>query len=80
MRNEDGSIDESNLKKLGERQGELMKSGSLLMKNHRTESDDQFYTRGMIEGFVGAMAKVMGSLADSVEGDISSIKGPLRDE
>lgn len=65
--------DESTLKDLGKVQHEMLQQGSFLMNVYNDESTDMD-TRSTIEGLVGAMARIMGPVTDSVEGDIARIK------
>jgi hypothetical protein len=65
--------DEGTLKDLGKVQHELLQPDSFLMGLYHDEATDH-ETRATIEGLIGAMARVMGPVTDSVQGDIDRIK------
>ncbi len=71
--------DEKTVKDLGKVQHELLQPNSVLMKAYHDESTD-VDTRITIEGLVGAMARVMGPVTDSVQGDIDRIKKQPRND
>jgi hypothetical protein len=94
MKNEDGTINESKLKDLGKVQGELLKPGSVLSQNYRDPKEysyrdkenmknkltDKDFAQSVVEGMVSAMARIMGPVTDSLDGDLSRIRGGAKQD
>jgi hypothetical protein len=78
VKNQDGTVNERQLKDLAKVQGSFLKPGSPLIEAYR-ETDDPG-TKLTIEGMIRAMARVLGPLTGSVEGDVARLKGPQQDQ